>query len=80
MNEIKISEKPRKHKWVTEALNAGEAKLSVWPSPGEFKQESKKKKFLEVIAKIGNDPRVTDFAKCDHEEHGVVYIFDISES
>lgn len=77
--DIKLPEKPRKHKWVTEALAAGDNKLSVWPSPDDFKTDSKKKQFLETIAKIGNDPRVTNVNKFDDDEHVVVYVFDLVE-
>lgn len=79
MNDIVIPEKPRKHRWVTEALNAGEDKLSVWPSPDELKQESKKKKFLETIAKVGNDPRVHKVEKHMHDVHSVVFLFHLAD-
>lgn len=75
----KLPDKPRKHRWVTEALNAGDNKLSVWPSPEDFKTDSKKQRFLETIAKVGNDPRVTNVSRHDHDEYGVVYVFELAE-
>jgi len=73
----KIPEKPRKHPWVSSAITAGESRLSVWPSPDDLKTEVKKTRFLETIAKVGNDPRVSDVKRHPHEVHGVVYVFDI---
>ena len=73
------TQKPRKHRWVTEALNEGETFLSVWPSPNELKNSTTKKKFLDTIEKIGNDPRVEDVSKRDHDRYQVVYVFSLSK-
>jgi len=77
--DIKLPAKPRKHPWVTEAIKSGDAKLSVWPSEDDLKNETKRQRFLETIAKVGNDPRITNVEKHPHEEHGVVYVFNISD-
>jgi|RhiMethySRZTD1v2_1073278.scaffolds.fasta_scaffold47937_5 hypothetical protein len=66
-----------KHKWVTEAINAKENSLSVWPSQEELQSKTKLKKFFETIEKIGNDPRVIDIRRDEHREHKVVFIFTI---
>lgn len=78
MNQIAIPKKPRKHRWVTEALAAGETTLSVWPSPDEVKIERKEKNFLAVIAKIGNDPRVVKIDKRANDQYHVVYLFHLT--
>ena len=74
---VKLPEKRRKHRWVTEAINAGETVVSVWPSPDDLKSEAKKKRFLETIAKVGNDPRVTSVEKKLHDVHSVVFLFHL---
>lgn len=79
MTTAKLPEKPRKHRWVTEALSAGDNKLSVWPSPEDLKTESKRRRFLETVAKVGNDPRVMNVNRHDDDEYGVVYVFDLAE-
>lgn len=71
--------KPRKHRWVTEALKANVNVLSVWPSEGEVKSKSGQKKFMGVIEKVGNDPRVTKVEKKQHEEHGEVFLFHLED-
>lgn len=73
-------DKSRKHKWVTEALNAGELELSVWPSPDEIQDKKKQDKFFEIIARVGMDPRVTKIEKRPSREHGIVYIFSLSKN
>ena len=77
--KVKMPEKPRKHRWVTEALNEGERVLSVWPSPDELESESKQNRFLETIAKIGNDPRVVNIEKLPHNQYSVVYLFYLDD-
>ena len=72
-------DKSRKHKWVTEAINAGELELSVWPSPDEIKDKKKQDKFFEIIARVGTDPRVTKIEKKPHREHGVIFIFHLTK-
>ncbi len=67
----------RKHRWVTEALSAGDLTLSVWPSPDDIKNNVKQRRFLETIEKVGNDPRVKGIERCDHEIHSVVFIFHL---
>jgi hypothetical protein len=79
MTEAKLPDKPRRHRWVTEALDAGDSKLSVWPSEDDFKSKVKQQRFLDTITKVGNDPRVVTINRHDHEEHGVVYVFDLVE-
>jgi hypothetical protein len=78
-DDIKLPDKPRKHRWVTEALNQGESILSVWPSEDEVKDGRKKERFLEVIAKIGNDPRVSNIVKMPHNQYSVVYLFHLDD-
>ena len=75
----KLPDKPRKHPWVSSAIAAGEFKLSVWPSKDDLKTETKKTRFLETIAKVGNDPRVTDVKRHPHETHGIVFVFDLKD-
>ena len=75
----KLPNKPRKHPWVSSAIAAKEARLSVWPSPDDLKTEAKKSRFLETIAKVGNDPRVVDVKRHPHEVHGVVFVFDLKD-
>ena len=75
----KLPEKPRKHPWVSSAISEGESKLSVWPSEDDLKTDAKKTKFMETIAKEGNDPRVIDVKRHPHEKHGVVYVFDLKD-
>jgi len=77
MNQITIPKKQRRHRWVTETLKKGELILSVWPSPDEIKIESKQQNFLSVIAKIGNDPRVTKIDKRPHDQFGEVFLFHL---
>ena len=77
MGKVDIPEKPRKHRWVTEALSAGDLTLSVWPSPDDIKNQTKQDRFLETIAKVGNDPRVAKVERHTHETHNVVYIFHL---
>lgn len=79
MTDATLPDKPRKHRWVTEALEAGESKLSVWPSPDDLKSAKKKQRFLETIAKVGNDPRVTNVERHLHDQYSVVYVFDLAE-
>lgn len=79
MNNITVPDKPRKHRWVTEALSNKETILSVWPSKDELTSDKKKEKFLETIAKIGNDPRVVKVDKQDHDEHTVVFLFHLED-
>lgn len=74
---IKLPDKPRRHRWITEALEAGENRLSVWPSPDDLKNEAKKQRFVETIAKIGNDPRVVNVERHPHDQYSVVYVFEL---
>lgn len=73
-------EKPKKHRWVTEAISAGDRILSVWPSKDDLSSKAKLDKFYETIEKIGNDPRVVDVRRVDHKEKSVVFFFDIDEN
>ncbi len=73
-------EKPKKHKWVTEAIAAGDRVMSVWPSPDEVTSKVKLDRFYETIEKIGNDPRVVNVRKIDHKEKVVIFLFDIDEN
>lgn len=73
----KIPTKPRKHRWITQAIGQGVDTLSVWPSKDDLSSESKQEKFLEVITKIANDPRVTKIEKVTHEEHNWIFLFRI---
>ncbi len=66
-----------KHRWVTEAINAKEDSLSVWPSQDELASKVKLKKFFDTIEKIGGDPRVIDVKRNEHKEHKVVFVFKI---
>ena len=75
----KLPDKPRKHPWVSSAIAAGELKLSVWPSTDDLKTEVKKTRFLETIAKVGNDPRVVDVKRHPHDTHGIVFVFDLKD-
>lgn len=77
MNKVELPDKPRKHRWVTEALSAGDLILSVWPSPDDISDQIKQKRFLETIAKVGNDPRVTNVERHSHALYSVVYIFHL---
>lgn len=73
----KSSEKPRKHRWVTETINSGDSILSVWPSPDDIKTPAKRKSFLETIGKVGSDPRVVKVEKHLHDVYGVVFLFHL---
>lgn len=77
---VKLPDQPRKHRWVTEAINSGDAILSVWPSPDEIKTPVKRQQFLETIAKVGSDPRVVKVEKHLHDVNGVVFLFHISDA
>ncbi len=77
MNDIKVQDKPRKHRWITETIKKGETTLSLWPSPDEVENTAKGNKFLETIAKVGNDPRVINVERHDHEAYRVVFLFFI---
>lgn len=76
---IKLPEKPRKHRWVTEAIKSGDRTLSVWPSSDDIKNASKQKRFLETIAKVGSDPRVVKVEKHPHDEYSVVFLFHLQD-
>lgn len=80
MNKIvNLPDKPRKHRWVTEALSSGETQLSVWPSPDDLKNKKKEERFLETIAKVGNDPRVVNVERHLHDQYSVVYVFELQQ-
>jgi len=72
--------KPKKHKWVTEAIKAGDVVLSVWPSKDDLSTEEKKEKFFETVEKVGEDPRVVNVRRVNHPEHIVIFLFDIDEN
>jgi len=76
---VKLPEKPRRHRWVTEAINAGDPTLSVWPSPDDLKNEKRRGRFLEIIAKVGSDPRVMRVEKFPHDIHSVVFLFHLQD-
>lgn len=69
--------KPKKHRWVTEAIQAGDVVLSVWPSKDDLSNKEKEKSFFSTIEKIGQDPRVINIRRATHPEHKVVFLFDI---
>ena len=71
--------KPKKHKWVTEALEKDNNLLSVWPSKDDLSSDAKLTKFFDIVEKIGNDPRVVDCKRVEHKEHNVVFIFTIDK-
>lgn len=75
-----LPNKPRKHKWVSEAISAGDAVLSVWPSPDDIKTPVKRKRFLETIAKVGNDPRVVRVERAPHDVYSVVFLFHLQDT
>lgn len=77
---VKLPDQPRKHRWVTEAISSGDATLSVWPSPDDITTPAKRQRFLETIAKVGNDPRVVKVEKRLHDINGVVFLFHISDA
>ena len=77
---VKLPEKPRKHKWVTESIVGGDVVLSVWPSVDDLQTEARQQRFLETIAKIGNDPRVTRVEKHPHDESSVVFLFHLQDA
>ena len=76
---VKLPDKPRKHRWVTEAISLGDSTLSVWPSPDDIKTPAKRQRFLETIAKVGNDPRVMKIEKRRHDVHSVVFLFYLTD-
>ena len=78
--DIKIPKQQRKHRFITEAIESGESTTSVWPSPDELKNETKKKLFLQGLAKIGNDPRVIDIKRHLHDQYGVVFVFHLNNA
>jgi len=75
--KIDIPEKQRKHRWVTDAIADGQVVLSVWPSADEIAEGKKQDRFLETVAKVGNDPRVTSVRQEPSDEYHVVYLFDL---
>lgn len=77
---VKLPDQPRKHRWITETINAGDTTLSVWPSPDDIKSTTKRQRFLETIAKVGNDPRVVKVERHLHDVNGVVFLFHISDA
>lgn len=77
---VKLPEQPRKHRWITETINSGDTTLSVWPSPDDVKSPAKRQRFLETIAKVGNDPRVVKVERHLHDVNGVVFLFHISDA
>lgn len=72
--------KPKKHRWVTEAISAKDRTLSVWPSQDDLASKTKLTKFYDMIQKIGDDPRVVNVRRINHKVHGVVFLFDIDEN
>jgi hypothetical protein len=75
-----MSNLPKKHKWITDAIEAGDRVLSVWPSKEDLTSEDKKRKFFETITKIGDDPRVMNVRRIYHPEHVAIFLFDIDET
>lgn len=75
----KLPDKPRKHRWVTEAINSGDLTLSVWPDEDDLKTDKTKEGFMSVIAKVGNDPRVIKIEKHGHDKHQVVFVFSLND-
>lgn len=76
----KLPDQPRKHRWITETIVSGDTTLSVWPSPDDIKTQAKRQRFLETIAKVGNDPRVVKVERHLHDINGVVFLFHISDA
>lgn len=74
-----MTNKPKKHKWITEAINSGDKILSVWPSKDDLSSAEKTEKFFETIQKIGDDPRVVDVRRIDHHEYKTVFLFEINK-
>lgn len=74
-----MNNKPRRHRWITEAINQGKWALSVWPTEEEINNPKENEKFMNSIAKIGNDPRVIGVEKISHPTHDIVYVFTIGE-
>ncbi len=70
----------KKHRWVTEAITAGDKVLSVWPSKEDLSSTIKLNKFFETVEVVGNDPRVVNVRRIDHPELVVVFLFDIDEN
>ena len=77
---VKLPDKPRKHRYVTEAITSGESAVTVWPSPDDLKTPAKRKSFMETIAKVGNDPRVVRIEKYPHDIKHVVFLFHIKDA
>ncbi len=80
---IKLPDKPRKHRFVTEAIDEGQTFVTVWPSEDDLKTPAKRQSFLGTIMKVGNDPRITKVEKYLHDVNGVdevVYLFHISDA
>ena len=70
----------KKHRWITEAINAGDKVLSVWPSKEDLASKAKMNKFFETIEVIGNDPRVVNVRRLEHKELVIIFLFDIDEN
>ena len=77
---VKLPDQPRKHRWSTETIAAGDTTLSVWPSPDDTKTKVKRQHFLDTIAKVGNDPRVIRVERHLHDINGVVFLFHINDA
>jgi hypothetical protein len=60
--------KPRKHKFVTECLKAGETVMRVWPSKNESLD-----KYMQSVEKIQNDPRILTVEESTDQENGFVF-------
>lgn len=71
--------KPKKHRWITEAINAKDTVISVWPSKEDLASPAKMEKFYDIIQMVSDDPRVVNVRRINHKEHGVVFLFDIDE-
>lgn len=80
MSKITLPEKPRKHRWISEALKNGDETVSVWPSPDDLKTPKRRERFLETIAKVGNDPRVVKVEKHPHDIYSVVFLFHLQDA
>ncbi len=70
----------KKHRWITEAINAGDKVLTVWPSKEDLASKPKMAKFFETVESVGNDPRVVNIRRVEHPDLVVVFLFDIDEN
>jgi hypothetical protein len=73
MGDTDLMTKTRKHRFVTQCLEAGETRLVVWPTEQEAATKASLKKYQESVEKIAKDPRVVAMVNTTEYEHGVVF-------